>query len=325
MRHLHLLPAPSDMQLTESHQTVVQHYQPHALCIAVAGSGKTSTLVQLVLNLLAQGIENRRLMVMMFNKAAQLDFKRKLQQQNQQAWSLPEIRTYHATGLKLLSSLEAWGLRLPYHKSPISDKQQELFIKEQLNRHLPEALQERMRNESARLIELTKEFIHSVKSHLMTAEAFFTASGVDEQWQCLVSIFEAFEQWRHQQRGITFIDMLYDPVILLQQNPDYIARVANKMDFIVVDEYQDTSILQHEFTKLVAGSRAKVIAVGDPDQTIYEFAGANINNILHSFTKDYSATNEVTELTLPHSFRYGHSLALAASHLIFIINLAKMC
>ncbi|MGB0361197.1 MAG: 3'-5' exonuclease, partial [Endozoicomonas sp.] len=67
---------------------------------------------------------------------------------------------------------------------------------------------------------------------------------------------------------------------------------------------------------MLAGSRAKMVAVGDPDQTIYEFAGANIDNILHHFQKDYGDTGEVQELTLPHTFRYGHSIALAASHLI---------
>ena len=304
------------MQLTDYQQAVVQQHQYHTLCIAVAGSGKTSTLVQLILSLLAQGAEHRRLMVMMFNKAAQLDFDKKLNQQNRQGLALPAIRTYHATGLKLLTSLETWGLRASYNKSPLSDKQQELFIKDQLTQHLPEELKERMRNESARFIEFTKDFIHSVKSQLITAKALFKTTQLSEQWQCLITIFAAFEQWRHQQRAITFIDMLYDPVMLLRQHPEYIARVENKMNFIVVDEYQDTSTLQHEFTKLVAGSRAKVIAVGDPDQTIYEFAGANINNILHHFNNDYSATNTVTELTLPHSFRYGHSLALAASHLI---------
>ena len=110
--------------------------------------------------------------------------------------------------------------------------------------------------------------------------------------------------------------MLYDPMCLINAHPEVIPGIENKMDYIIVDEYQDTSTLQHAFTRLIAGQRAKVIAVGDPDQTIYEFAGANIDNILRHFQDDFSRTDEVKEMTMPHTFRYGHSIALAASHLI---------
>lgn len=93
------------MKLTPHQQAVADHDKDHALCIAVAGSGKTSTLAQLVSNLLHKGADPRRLMVMMFNKAAQIDFSKKLRtlasdplaDLPENLRQLPEIRTYHAT------------------------------------------------------------------------------------------------------------------------------------------------------------------------------------------------------------------------------------
>ncbi len=306
--------ALNPMKLTPYQQAVADHHQDHALCIAVAGSGKTTTLAQLVSNLLDRGVEPRRLMVMMFNKAAQIDFTSKLSGTAHPV--LPEIRTYHATGLKLLRTLESWQVREPYNKRPLSEKMVELQIRSLILQLAPDAVKERMRSDAARLIEHAITFVESVKAHLTTPQQWFEQCDLSEEHRYLPELFHQFEQWRHQQRSITFTDMLYDPVMLIEAQPELLPRVANKMDFIVVDEYQDTSTLQHRFTQLIAGQRARMVVVGDPDQTIYEFAGANIENILRHFQADYGHTATVQELTLPHTFRYGHSIALAASHLI---------
>ena len=303
------------MKLTPHQQAVADHHKDHALCIAVAGSGKTTTLAQLVNNLLDRGVEPRRLMVMMFNKAAQIDFTRKLKTVAAHP-VLPEVRTYHATGLKLLRTLESWGVRSPCNKQPLAEKVVELQVRTLILQLAPETIKDRMRSDAARLIENAVSFIESVKSHLTTPQQWFRQTGLGGDYHFLPELFLQFEQWRHQQRAITFTDMLYDPVMLIEAQPDLLPRIADKMDFIVVDEYQDTSTLQHRFTRLIAGERARLVAVGDPDQTIYEFAGANIDNILRHFQHDYGRSATVQELTLPHTFRYGHSVALAASHLI---------
>lgn len=312
------------MKLTPHQQAVAHHDQDHALCIAVAGSGKTSTLARLVGNLVQKGIEPRRLMVMMFNKAAQMDFSKKLRalansqfpELAENRLPLPEIRTYHATGLKLLRTLESWQIRAPYHKQPLSEKVVELQVRTLILKLAPEAIKDRLRSDAARLIEAAISFIESVKAHLTSPEQWFEQTAYTSDYCFFITLFHEFEQWRHGQQSITFTDMLYDPVTLIQQHPELIPRVANKMDVIIVDEYQDTSTLQHQFTRLIAGQRARMVAVGDPDQTIYEFAGANIDNILNHFQQDYGTTGTVNELAMPHTFRYGHSIALAASHLI---------
>ena len=304
------------MNLTSHQQTVAAHNASHALCIAVAGSGKTSTLAHLINHLLNTSAPARRVMVMMFNKSAQLDFSKKLKQVAHEHPVLPEVRTYHSTGLRLLRTLESWHVREPYNKQPLSDKVIELKIKELLQLNAPGSIKEQLRSDAARYIESAITFIDGVKSNLTTAEAWFGSAGLPDEYRFFITVFQQFEQWRHSEKAITFIDMLYDPMCLVLAQPAFIPQIENKVDYIIVDEYQDTSTLQHEFTRLIAGQRARVIAVGDPDQTIYEFAGANIDNILHHFQHDFGITHKVIEMTLPHTFRYGHSIALSASHLI---------
>ena len=304
------------MELTSHQQRVARHTDGHALCIAVAGSGKTTTLAYLINNLLQQGNDPRRVMVMMFNKSAQLDFTRKLQQQAQGWQAVPEVRTYHSTGLRLLKSLEKWGLRQGYDLNPLGEKEIELKIRELLLEWAPDTLQDRIKNDTAKYIEAAISFIDRVKTHLSTPEIAFEQADFPDSFRFFIPVYEAFEAWRHQFRRITFTDMLYDTVCLIQQFPEVLSRITNKMDWVIVDEYQDTSTLQHRLTQIIAGERARVVAVGDPDQTIYEFAGANINNILHHFESDYAHTDSVSQLTMPHTFRYGHEIALAASHLI---------
>ncbi|WP_422133999.1 MULTISPECIES: ATP-dependent helicase [unclassified Endozoicomonas] len=304
------------MELTGPQQRVTRHVNGHALCIAVAGSGKTTTLSFLIHELLNQGVPPRRIMVMMFNKSAQLDFTRKLRKRCRQWPTLPIVRTYHSTGLKLLKSLEGWGLRATYNHRPLTEKEIELKVRELLLALAPDVLQDRIKADSARYIEVASSFIDNVKASLNAPCEVLEQADYPDYFRFLVELFEAFEQWRHQHRRITFTDMLYDTVCLIEANPDVIPRITNKIDRIIVDEYQDTSTLQHRLTRIIAGERAKMIAVGDPDQTIYEFAGANIHNILRHFEADYASTDAVHELTLPHTFRYGHEIAMAASHLI---------
>ncbi|MET4694770.1 ATP-dependent helicase [Endozoicomonas lisbonensis] len=308
------------MELTPHQHTVASHQNGHALCIAVAGSGKTTTLAHLIKNLLTSGADARRMMVMMFNKSAQLDFSDKLDRlvrQSLPAETLsPEVRTYHSTGLRLLKSLENWGLRTPCERQPMGDKETELLIKDLIFQFAPGSMKDRLKSDTAKYIESAIQFIDSVKAFLTTPEQYFRDNDYPDEFRFYQQVFYAFEQWRHQHRRITFTDMLYDPVCLIEQHPEILPRVTNKMDYIIVDEYQDTSTLQHRFTQIIAGDRARVVAVGDPDQTIYEFAGANIDNILHHFENDFGQQADVDQLTLPHTFRYGHSIAMAASHLI---------
>ncbi|MCG7198130.1 ATP-dependent helicase [Marinobacter pelagius] len=300
--------------LTDEQRAIITAGYEHSVITAVAGSGKTSTLAWRIRYLLEQGHDPDRMLVLMFNRSARVDFGRKLQEVcHQSGLALPEIRTYHAMGLRLYKRFVREGY-LPGFSEKILTEQEISFQAWQLTRRLaPEDLADEIRRNKKDFVETATGFIDLVKTTLSPAEIVFEELGYSDKHRYLIDLFHAFEQWRKSQSRISYADMLYEPVMAIHQNPPLQRLVGNKMDLILVDEYQDTNEIQHLLLRYVAGDRARVTVVGDPDQTIYEFRGAKPEFILKRFSDEFESP---LEQTLSYTFRYGHRVALLANHLI---------
>ncbi|MGO1500336.1 MAG: ATP-dependent helicase [Marinobacter sp.] len=300
--------------LTDEQRAIITAGYEHSVITAVAGSGKTSTLAWRIRYLLQQGHDPARIVVLMFNRSARVDFERKLQEVcYQSGLALPEIRTYHAMGLRLYKRFVREGY-LPNFSEKILTEQEISFQAWLLTRRLaPEDLADEIRRNKKDFVETATGFIDLVKTTLSPAEIVFEELGYSEKHRYLIDLFHSFEQWRKGQSRISFADMLYEPVMAIHQNQPLQRLVANKMDLILVDEYQDTNEIQHLLLRYVAGDRARVTVVGDPDQTIYEFRGAKPEFILNRFSDEFESP---LEQTLSYTFRYGHRVALLANHLI---------
>ncbi|MGM0571443.1 ATP-dependent helicase [Marinobacter sp.] len=300
--------------LTDEQRDIITAGHEHALITAVAGSGKTTTLAWRLRWLLQQGHDPRRMLVLMFNRSARVDFERKLRDVTRDlALALPEVRTYHAMGLRLYKRFVQEGY-LPAFSEKILTEQEVSYQAWLLTRQLaPEDLADEIRRNKKDYVETATGFIDLVKTTLTPVEVVFEELGYSDRHRYLIDLFHAFEQWRKARSQITYADMLYEPVMAIHQNPALQRLVGNKMDLVLVDEYQDTNEIQHLMLRYVAGDRAKVTVVGDPDQTIYEFRGARPEFILTRFREEF---DEPLQQTLSYSFRYGHRVALLANHLI---------
>ncbi|MGO1692438.1 MAG: ATP-dependent helicase [Marinobacter sp.] len=300
--------------LTNEQRAIITAGYEHSVITAVAGSGKTSTLAWRIRYLLQQGHDPARIAVLMFNRSARVDFERKLQEVcHQSGLALPEIRTYHAMGLRLYKRFVREGY-LPNFSAKILTEQEISFQAWLLTRRLaPEDLADEIRRNKKDFVETATGFIDLVKTTLSPAEIVFEELGYSDKHKYLIDLFHSFEQWRKGQSRISFADMLYEPVMAIHQNQPLQRLVGNKMDLILVDEYQDTNEIQHLLLRYVAGDRARVTVVGDPDQTIYEFRGAKPEFILKRFSDEFESP---LEQTLSYTFRYGHRVALLANHLI---------
>ncbi len=300
--------------LTDEQRAIITAGYEHSVITAVAGSGKTSTLAWRIRYLLQRGHDPDRMLVLMFNRSARMDFERKLQEIcHQSGLALPEIRTYHAMGLRLYKRFVREGY-LPGFSEKILTEQEISFQAWLLTRQLaPEDLADEIRRNTKDFVETATGFIDLVKTTLSPAEIVFEELGYSDKHRYLIDLFHSFEQWRKRQSRISFADMLYEPVMAIHQNPPLQRLVGNKMDLILVDEYQDTNEIQHLLLRYVAGDRARVTVVGDPDQTIYEFRGAKPEFILKRFSDEFESP---LEQTLSYTFRYGHRVALLANHLI---------
>ncbi|TNE74466.1 MAG: ATP-dependent helicase [Gammaproteobacteria bacterium] len=311
-------PTPPDSDLpgflTDEQRAIITAGFEHALITAVAGSGKTSTLAWRIRYLLQQGHDPDRILVLMFNRSARVDFERKLQEIClPTGLAAPEVRTYHAMGFRLYKRFVREGY-LPAFSEKILTEQEISFQAWQLTRRLaPADLADDIRRNKKDFVETATGFIDLVKTTLSPAEIVFEELGYGDKHRYLVDLFHAFEQWRKGQGRISYADMLYEPVMAIHQNPPLQRLVGNKMDLVLVDEYQDTNEIQHLLLRYVAGDRARVTVVGDPDQTIYEFRGAKPEFILKRFSDEFESP---LEQTLSYTFRYGHQVALLANHLI---------
>ncbi|MEH6354424.1 MAG: ATP-dependent helicase [Marinobacter sp.] len=300
--------------LTDEQRDIIGAGFEHAVITAVAGSGKTTTLAWRIRYLLHQGHDPARMLVLMFNRSAKIDFERKLQAvSGNSGLALPEIRTYHAMGLRLYRRFVREGYLPNFSANILSDQEINYQVFQLSRRLVPEDLADELRRNKKEFIETAIGFIDRVKTSLSPAEIVFEDMEFTERQRYLIDLFHSFEQWRKGQSRISFADMLYEPVMAIHQNPPLQRLVANKMDLILVDEYQDTNEIQHLLLRYVAGDRARVTVVGDPDQTIYEFRGAKPEFILRRFSDEFESP---LEQTLSYSFRYGHRVALLANHLI---------
>ena len=299
---------------TQEQQAVVTHLSGHARVRAVAGSGKTTTLVERVLYLLRQGVAARRLLIVMYNRSAKDDFRAKLAgraEALQFNGPLPDVRTFHSLGHRLTRSLVSWGFLQPrrlYQEEWMQSKLMQQALK-RLADQQGEAVQPWLEEEA---LDAFKSFCTRVKSGLLPAGEVAEQLDLTSRQQHFVAAFNELEELLHEQRACFFDDLLWRPLQAIQQHPELKQRLAGFLDHLLVDEYQDINEVQQALLTTLAGS-AQVMVVGDVDQCIYEWRGARPDYMLHRFQQDFQP---VTDYPLSGSFRFGHSLALVANQVI---------
>ncbi len=128
--------------------------------------------------------------------------------------------------------------------------------------------------------------ISAAKDNYESPAAFAKKHEGENDWKLsrIAKVYERYAQKLRAANALDFDDLIYHTVTLLQREPEVLAYYQNKFRYVLVDEYQDTNHLQYLLTGLLAGGRRNLCVVGDDDQSIYRFRGANIENIL-SFEK----------------------------------------
>ncbi|MHB0776912.1 ATP-dependent helicase [Halomonas sp. WWR20] len=301
------------MPLTQEQRAVVEHAHGHARVAAVAGAGKTTTLVARVLHLLAHGVPPQRIMVLMFNRAAREDFSAKLVALAPSGQALPQVRTFHSIGHRLTQSLIRWGRLAP---------RQLLQAEWQLERLLRQAVIQSLGSASASHREAALEgdrveafghFCDLVKAEVMAPATLYERLDFGTDTGHFVEGFSHLESLLEQHGLMTYADLLYRPLLCLEREPETRSRIQGFLDHVIVDEYQDINEVQQRLLSLLAGERAEVMVVGDANQCIYEWRGARPDYMLARFTASFGAASDYP---LSYTFRHGHVLALAANHAI---------
>lgn len=299
------------MPWTPEQLDIINHEQGHAKVSAVAGSGKSATLVERVARLLSGGVSSQRLQVVMFNASACSSFTHKLRQRLSSSGSqsaMPEVRTFHALGMRLCKALTQQG-HLPNWRLETRD-----WVESKMaTQALEQVTQDKPTNDD---VELLMDFIGLVKSDIISADdkhpeaSDITGKPIPEHF---IEAYEAFEALRAESGVRFFSDLLHDPVKLLLARDDLAEWLGNRLDHLLVDEYQDINEIQQALVTIIAGTSASVMVVGDVDQCIYEWRGAKPEYIETLFDADFP---DATNFQLSYTFRYGHAISLVANHVI---------
>lgn len=304
----------AQMKLTVEQLAIVNHdLNSHAKVLAVAGAGKTSTMVERISHLVKESkIDPKTIRVVMFNKNIREEFEKKLVARDVVG---VKINTFHSLGLNLCE----WAVKKSLLKSFTvmeDDSEKVALIKAAIDEVITKS--EEITNEYKEAFNEKKaEHIESIKNSIEIWKGMMTPPKRARHlgWPIYSDIYLAYEILRNKKNSMTFDDMIYVAVELLEQNITAQTDLINRLEHIIVDEFQDVNYSKLRLIQLLAGTTAKMMVVGDDDQCIYEWIGANPIYLRRGFQEIFTSFPH-TVYGLSRSFRFGSKIAQTAANCI---------
>lgn len=269
------------------------------LVLAGAGSGKTRILTRRLAYLIFQGIPALHIFGVTFTNKAAEEMRRRVRQLiRQEVW----VNTFHSSCLKILRE-EAGHLNLPRDFLIYDEQDQLVLLKECLrDLNIPD---KQVHPKGAReLIQRAKDFLLSPYQFMEKATDYYE--------ERVGKIYVRYEEKLNHLKGVDFGDLILKAVSLFDRNPKVLASWQERFQYILIDEYQDTNHAQYRLIKLLASKYQHITVVGDPDQSIYGWRGADIRNILN-FEQDYPQAGVIK---MEQNYRSTTTVLNAANALI---------
>ncbi|MDD2429496.1 MAG: 3'-5' exonuclease [Eubacteriales bacterium] len=280
------------------------------LIIAGAGSGKTRTMTFRIANLMAHGVPPRSIMALTFtNKAAREMLERVAElvgEDAQQAW----IGTFHSICVRILRrDIEKLG----YQRSFV------IYDEDDQQRILRDIYKQLDQDEKQLPVREMRAIISDAKNRLLTADEWFKESHKDFRSQRIHDIFTMYDQRLRKANALDFDDIISHTLQLLVDHPPVMQYYRDRFKYVHVDEYQDTNFAQYSLVRLFTEESRNLCVVGDDDQSIYGWRGADVRNILE-FKKDFP---DAVVIKLEQNYR-STSTILDASNQLIANNTGRM-
>ena len=281
----------------------VEHMEGPLLIMAGAGSGKTKVLTCRIANLLAHGVAPYRILAITFTNKAATEMKERAERMIGAAAKDVWLSTFHSFCARFLRrEIEATEL---YKKNFViydtSDSQ--AVIKDALKQL---ELDEKQYTPGSILnaISNAKNQLQGPRTFRKLADGFFQ--------QKVADVYDIYQKKLRDNNALDFDDLLMVSVTLLEENEDIREKYQRRCQYILVDEYQDTNGAQYQLTKILAAGHKNLCVVGDADQSIYGWRGADIRNIM-DFENDYP---DATTIKLEQNYRSTKTILAAANAVI---------
>ncbi len=284
-------------QLNKEQLDAVKYSKGPLLVLAGAGSGKTRILTTRIVHMIKQGMLPWQILAVTFTNKAASEMRERVEKVVDTGVS---IGTFHSICLRILRRhASKIGFKGDFS---IYDDQDQLSIIKECMKEL---------NIDVKVVNPKgiREKISRCKDSLLSA---LSSEVVDYDNHLFSSIYQKYTQKLLQYNGLDFGDLIFQTVNLFENNPKVLVEYQNRYKHILVDEYQDTNAAQYAFIKLLAQKNRNITVVGDPDQSIYEWRGASIENILR-FEKDFKHS---TIIRLEQNYRSTNNILNAANAVI---------
>jgi DNA helicase-2/ATP-dependent DNA helicase PcrA len=283
-----------ETQLNEPQIRAVRAIDGPVLIIAGAGSGKTRVITYRIANMLENGIPQSAILALTFTNKAAREMEQRVKELTGKKLQSLTVSTFHAFGLKIIK--EECGL-LGYRKNfSVYDETDKMSL-------IKESLREcKMFSPKADIYALS-QFFSKIKTGLAKWTEDATMQPVYDEYQQALKIYNS----------VDFDDLLTIPLELFEKHGDVLDTKRKKYRYIMVDEFQDTSLIQYKLLKFLAkDENANICVVGDDDQSIYSWRGANYKNLL-MFEKDFPGR---IEIKLEQNYRSTTTILDAANGVI---------
>ena len=263
--------------LNELQKKAVLHQEGPCLVIAGAGSGKTKVLTTRIANLIESGVPSYQILAITFTNKAAKEMRDRLETLAKDNKAF--VGTFHSFGLRVIrENVNALGMTSNFT----------ILDSDDVTSLVKKILKEKGYDTKEVSPSYIKNRISFIKNEMHTdaeVEKFFQS----EMEKIAYEIYKEYNIKLKKNNSVDFDDLLRIPVLLFQNHPDILEFYQNKHQYILIDEYQDTNEVQYKLVKLLSKKYQNLFVVGDPDQSIYQFRGANYKNILN-FERDYPNT-----------------------------------
>lgn len=290
--------------LNEVQREAVFHTEGPLLVLAGAGSGKTRVLTHRIAYLIEEkGVNPWNILAITFTNKAAGEMRERVDKivgfGAESIW----VSTFHSSCVRILRRhIESLGYTTNF---TIYDSDDQRTLMRQVLKTLE--IDPKLYKDRAML-----GFISTAKNELVTAAEFELNAGGDFRQKKVAQIYKEYQSQLKKNNALDFDDLIMKTVELFQNNPEVLDYYQERFKYIMVDEYQDTNTAQFKLVSLLAGKYRNLCVVGDDDQSIYKFRGANIGNILN-FEKSYPGASVIK---LEQNYRSSQNILNAANEVI---------
>lgn len=289
--------------LNDEQKKAIEHMEGPLLALAGAGSGKTRVITERIANLIKNGVSPSQILAVTFTNKAAAEMRERITKLLKEKPKQLVVSTFHSFCVRVLKAdIEKIGYKKNFTIYSSSDSKT-------LIRNVLREIKVNTLNYDENLFAW---YIDGWKNKLLKPYEITPSNDIEN---IAVRVYETYQSYLKGYNALDFNDLINLTIELYIGHPDILNKYQERFKYIMIDEYQDTNYAQYKLTSLLASKYRNIVVVGDDDQSIYAFRGADVSNIL-SFEEEY---HDAKVITLTKNYRSTKAI-LEAAHAVITNN-----